>query len=167
MLCTDWCLPVLMVSKHKPDELPLEFITVTDQTIANKPNLASRQLVRAQARKAAYRNKGNDTQPRSKPAGGRVGGAKSRFKLSSWKRDSPKTRNEEQSSGLAFIIPNQGSHTIPKDSRIDHITLPSTHKLTVELGPLNILPIPLTATTTEILHFCMASTRVHLFRAED
>lgn len=156
-----------MFSEHKPDELPLEFITVTDQTIANKPNLASRQLVRAQARKAGYRNKGNDTQARSKPSGGRIGGAKSRFKLSSWKRNGPKTPNEEQSTGLAFNVSNQGDHTIPKDNRIDYTTSPSTRKLTVELGAINILPIPLNTMTAEILYFCMTPTCIHLFRAED
>lgn len=157
-----------MVSEHdRPGELPLEFITVTDQTIAYKPNLASRQLVRAQARKAAYRNKGNDAQARSKSAGGGIGGAKSKFKLSSWKKHSPKIPNEEQKSGLAFIKSNQRGYTTPKDSRIDYNTSPTTQKLTVELGPINMLPVPLTSMTTELLHFCMTSARVHLSSAED
>ncbi|KAH8691241.1 hypothetical protein BGW36DRAFT_49091 [Talaromyces proteolyticus] len=146
---------VVVSELDKSGILPLEFITVTDQAVASKSNAASRRLVRAQARKSAHRNKGAYAQAHATGSGG----TKMKFKLSSWKRRNSSTPMEKQSFGFAFVISDRQDYNSSEDCNIPS----ASARLTVDLGPINVLPVPLIPMTKELLHFYHNGLRTNSF----
>ncbi|KAK9366205.1 hypothetical protein V1509DRAFT_630470 [Lipomyces kononenkoae] len=120
------------------DELPLQFITITDLIDAKKPDLATRRIVRAQARKSAYRA---STQALTTVTGKSEPSLKSKFKLSSWQGRSSK----KQLEGIA--LPS----VISNFNHLSNEHLPQ--KITSEIATINVLPIPMIPMTQELLHF--------------
>ncbi|KAK9249664.1 hypothetical protein V1507DRAFT_469999 [Lipomyces tetrasporus] len=128
---------------QESDELPLQFITITGLADAKKPDLASRRLVRAQARKSAYRSATHAlTSVSVKPEGPLT----SKFKLSSWQRRSSKKKLQE----------------VLSDS-LNFSDEPPLLRLTAEIAPINDLPIPMNTMTQELLHFYQFDMRTNSF----
>jgi hypothetical protein len=134
------------------DELPFQFITSTGQTPAGESDLASRRLVRAQARRSAHRKSESATSA-SKVNTDSSRGAQdlsdqfhtSRFKLTSWQRKSRKKKGT--------VVSQQSKATPPLELDVYGLEIDSP-RLQAGLGVINVLPIPLTPMTEKILYFC-------------
>ncbi|KAK9319841.1 hypothetical protein V1517DRAFT_341325 [Lipomyces orientalis] len=135
---TDDSLDEARNADHRRDELPLQFITITDLADA-KRDLASRRLVRAQARKSAHRS---STNALTSVAGNSEGPVTSKFKLSSWQRRSSKKKLQE--IALPAVLSDSLNH-------LSHETV--SPRLSAELAPINVLPVPMNPMTQELLRF--------------
>jgi hypothetical protein len=139
------------------DGLALQFITTTGEEATEKPDPDSRRLVRAQARRSARRGAVWVSTSSSNSAtwsGNTLAVSKqsytSRFKLASWQ--SRKNKKKTAAAAQSVILRKVLGFTLSEDGSVPL-------NFMVEVGPINVLPIPLIPTTEEILHFCMLFTQ--------